>query len=302
MSVEVKIVQKGLFGKKKLGKELLNTVVNKLKISYGVKGDNFKTMEYNESMNSYDVGYCLYNKSQLGIGIALWFSHNHYDCYIGMGSPATVADINMFYDIVAEVCNQIGSDVYEIGNNRNLKVTDIPNHKSGLIDLNIELIRKIFHEQKDTTVVGAIYPIVIENEQIEKWLLLDKDALSKDYAEYLHDKQKDEYDYPNPEIFMNKSINKYCGMHQVIAGDKTIVPLVCKVPIHYKNEIKEIAEWKIGIYEKTGEEYQMVAFMYYDIFAKEYELSSRPRFDEDYVIIEITEKEVEQLKKVSEEI
>lgn len=285
--VNIKQNQKEL---KKIDLAMLKRWLSKEKLSFGVLNVAFASDEYEGKNDIRGVSFVIYDPQIIGRGIGFFLEQN-YDLELTVNYFNSEHDIQLFYQLIEKFCDWLHvteflheNKFYSIDNLEELE-TEAINTNQGL--LKNDLVCGL-------TVFGAIYPINIEASFLMSVKQLDEQEIAKRYQQYLNEKQQDDYYYAKAIIYEKKG--QIFGSYVLTVGVPSIIPLRPYIPFGYQySKDTTVQKWNIQFI--VTPEFKRIGEISFDQLSEIFELENCPKFDEEHVIITLSKKQIEQIKK-----
>ena len=295
MSIEISIKQKGLF-KKKIDLGLIEKLCSEHGFRYGLMDGSLRFEEYKEEKGVKNVNFTIYDPKMIGRGFDVLVKENQFDIDMRLNTPSTNEDIDAHYKALKFLCKSLGVKSYvsdAIDNSVETDVSEIEKERVHVTAWNLEQLLKMIPEYKSLTIFCVMYPVCIESEFAKQLIHMDKIFVMKEFADYLHDKQSNDYYYASPTMYCDKEDN-FFGVFAITEDVDSIFQLEPMIPALLFNQIKEVNEWKVNLGAFDGE-YYSAGVVSHEHFCKVLELDKKPRFDERCVVVKLTKEDIEKV-------
>ena len=227
MSVNIRIMQKGFFRRKKF---IIDDLVKLSHLSFGVMDENCQLIP-----NQIGNHTILFDHKYLQRGIEIYIQ-NHDIC-LNLSLPTSMDEIQLFYYLVKVYCEYMDTDEFvkddwlmDIKDIDLQMVYDKRTSADALMDLKSKLLDHKYFE-----IFGILHPISIgENELNDFGTDLDL------FGQYLHNQQALDAYYATPRIY--NVHGRRIGMYALGANILTILPVE---PYVVLNQIEGIEEWYV---------------------------------------------------------
>ena len=260
MSVNVRIMQKGFFKRKKFEMEDLVKISH---LSFGVMDENFQLIP-----NQIGTHTLLFDRKYLQRGIEIYIQ-NHDIC-LNLSLPTSMDEIQLFYYLVKLYCDFM--DTHEFVKDdilMDVKEMDLQMvyDKRTSADALRDLMDKCDDDSRYFEVFGILHPISIGKKELE-YFHADLDL----FGNYLHHKQAIDAYFASPRIY--NANGKRIGMYALGADIPTILPLE---PYVVLDQIKDVEEWYVFMDQKLVKYTDLMGYLsnslYYDANHRLYTVS-----------------------------
>ena len=250
MSVNIRIMQKGFFRRKKF---IIDDLVKMSHLSFGVMDENCQLIP-----NQIGDHTILFDRKYLQRGIEIYIQ-NHDIC-LNLSLPTSMDEIQLFYYLVKVYCEYMDTNEF-VKDDWLMNIKDIDLQmvydKRTSADALMDLKSKL-SDHKYFEIFGILHPISIgENELNDFGTDLDL------FGQYLHNQQALDAYYATPRIY--NAHGRRIGMYALGADILTILPVE---PYVVLNQIEGIEEWYVFMNDRLVKYRDLMGFIkkfdYYD--------------------------------------
>lgn len=273
MSIDIEIIQKGLF-KKKLD---YKTIIGDL--GYGVYENNRLT----EGKLGGD--FIVYDKKRIGRGISIVCGRDEKDkITMRMLSPTCEEEIDAFYGIIGRIAKLWKCDILQDG--EAVEPNSLGAICADMKKANNSYLRLMLDKNGDfrdgtVTLFSAMWQLDLGDE--DKAEILASADIVKAYGDWLHRLQKMDVYYAVPKFYQTDS--GILGMYFITENTESAIPLVPSVPFGVTDGEEnplEVSNWVVSFYSITRDE--TVGRMSYEKFVEKVKDNGR-RYDASRIII-----------------
>ena len=287
MAIEVTITQKRLF-KEPLTEELLSPA--------GLRTGHWNQAGVLDPGPAQD-GRALCDPDQPGRGCFMQaVPGEKKQVHLRQPLPCTPRDTEVFYDLVKHIC-QAWETVRFTQDGEEHRLGDIPQMKQTQRGANEGLLKAMAEQwQRDGEgiLTGAVYPIYIEPEAIERLKGGDLDFFQR----YLAQKQIGDWYYAKPNFFQKKDGAGIMGLYAITEEVPSILPLEPFVPPLYSVLLQgfhladeQVTDWQVSlnrVWEENGEmKGNTLGYLSFEEFTRKVKLDQCPRYDARHVLVEV---------------
>lgn len=273
MSVNVEIIQKGLF-KKALD---YRTIIGNL--GYGVYENN--------RLDEDKIGddFIVYDKNHIGRGISVICGKDEKNkVELRMLIPTCNEEIDVLYDMIERICS-VWTKCVIMQDDEEIKLSDFAQWRNKMKGFNADSLNS-FLEKSETmntlALFSAMWQLDMGQEEREEFLASDEPVTA--YGEWLHRLQEMDVYYAMPRFYQTD--DGLIGVYFITEDTRSAVPLVPAVPFGLTDgsgKPVEINNWRASFYSITADE--TIGDMPYDDFIKHVKDGTK-RYDGSRVIIE----------------
>lgn len=273
MSIDIEIIQKGLF-KKKLD---YKTIIGDL--GYGVYENNRLT----EGKLGGD--FIVYDKKRIGRGISIVCSKDEKDkISLRLLSPTCEEEIDAFYGIIERIAKLWKCNILQDGeavepNNLGAICADMKKANNSYLRLMLD--KNGDFRDGTVTLFSAMWQLDLGDE--DKAEILAADDIVKAYGDWLHRLQEMDVYYAVPKFYQTDG--GILGMYFITENTESAIPLVPSVPFGVtdgEGNPLEVSNWVVSFYSITRDE--TVGRMSYEKFVEKVKDKGR-RYDASRIII-----------------
>lgn len=273
MSIDIEIIQKGLF-KKKLD---YKTIIGDL--GYGVYENNRLT----EGKLGGD--FIVYDKKRIGRGISIVCSKDEKDkISLRLLSPTCEEEIDAFYGIIERIaklwkCNILQDGEVVEPNSLGAICADMKKANNSYLRLMLD--KNGDFRDGTVTLFSAMWQLDLGDE--DKAEILAADDIVKAYGDWLHRLQEMDVYYAVPKFYQTDG--GILGMYFITENTESAIPLVPSVPFGVtdgEGNPLEVSNWVVSFYSITRDE--TVGRMSYEKFVEKVKDKGR-RYDASRIII-----------------
>ena len=269
MSVNIRIMQKGFFRRKKFTMEDL---IQLSRLSFGVRDENYQLIP-----NQIGDHTLLFHRKNLQRGIDLYI--RNYDICLELDLPASMDEIQLLYSLTRMYCDFMQTNQF-VKNDLLMNVKDMDLQmvydKRTSANALWDLKEKVNDQDSYFEIYGILHPISIGRKEFD-YFHEDLDL----FGQYLNDKQKTDAYFAIPKIY--DVHGKQIGMYALGANIPTILPIKPSMLL------KQIDEWYVFINEKIVKYHDLMDFLkkfqYYDANHRVFTLSQE---DLESVLLHVT--------------
>ena len=287
MAIDVTIKQRGLFKK-----PLTETELSPAGLRVG-HWNQAGVLDEGPEQN----GRVLCDPAQPGRGCCIQGAPGEKEqVYLRQTLPCTAGDLELFYSRIEAICRAWKTDRFtQDGEERRL--ADIPQMKQLQLQSGTGLLKYMAEQWKNDgagVLTGAVYPIYIEQETIQRLKDGDLDL----FAQYLAEKQTVDCYYAKPSFFRHDNGVDVLGVYSITEGVDSILPDEPFVPPLYSVllqgfdlKTEQVTEWRVGlarVWEEQGEmKADTLGYLSFAEFAQKVKLDQCPRYDAKHVLVEV---------------
>lgn len=273
MSIDIEIIQKGLF-KKKLD---YKTIIGDL--GCGVYENNRLT----EGKLGGD--FIVYDKKRIGRGISIVYGRDEKDkITMSMLSPTCEEEIDAFYGIIGRIAKLWKCDILQDG--EAVEPNSLGAICADMKKANNSYLRLMLDKNGDfrdgtVTLFSAMWQLDLGDE--DKAEILAADDIVKAYGDWLHRLQEMDVYYAVPKFYQTDG--GILGMYFITENTESAIPLVPSVPFGVTDGAGnplEVSNWVVSFYSITRDE--TVGRMSYEKFVEKVKDKGR-RYDASRIII-----------------
>ena len=261
MSVDIKIVNRGIFKKKLCLQDFLETG-----LQAGVM-DNTWRMQPLDTEAADD--FILYDPACIARGIqVVWKQPYEVELYLLL--PTCQQEIEAFYDLIHHLCKCWKTSAFEQdGEMQELRsIQDIkPRH----VTFSEECLCSFLKEHADGCFFSARHPLWFAAQ--------DHEEMQDDFGAWLHNHQKQDIYYASPRIYQKE--DGFFGVYTITSTVDSLLPVKPEAPFGMKDPTSgadiQIDTWYAAFYDL--EEESFLGQLPYEIFIQEIHLSEGERYD-----------------------
>lgn len=261
MSVDIKIVNKGIFKKKLNMQNFLETG-----LQAGIM-DNTWRMQPLEAEAAED--FILYDPMCIARGIqVVWKQPYEVELYLLL--PTCHQEIDTFYELIQYICKCWKTSAFEQdGETQELRnIAAVKKHLSAFSD---ECLDSFLQEHEDGCFFSAMHPLWFEPQ--------DHEELQMDFGAWLHNHQKQDFYYAAPRVYQKE--DGFFGVYTITSTVDSLLPIKPEAPFGMKDpangEDIQIDTWYAAFYDL--EEECFLGQLPYNTFIKEIHLQECDRYD-----------------------
>lgn len=261
MSVDIKIVNRGIFKKKLSMHDFLETG-----LQVGVM-DSAWRMQPLETEAADD--FILYDPACIARGIqVVWKQPYEVELYLLL--PTCDQEIEAFYALIQHLCKCWKTSAFEQDGEMQ-ELRSIPDSKPRLITFSDECLDSFLKEHAEGCFFSAMHPLWFEPQ--------DHAEMQEDYGAWLHNHQKQDVYYAAPRIYQKE--NGFFGVYTITSTVDSLLPIKPEAPFGMKDPVSgtdiQIDTWYAAFYDL--EEKSFLGQLPYDTFTKELHLQDCERYD-----------------------
>ena len=287
MAIEIVITQKGLF-KKPLTEAELSPA--------GLRMGHWNQAGVLDPGPASD-GRVLCDPVQPGRGCYLQAAPGEKErAYLRQTLPCTPRDLEIFYGLVESLCRFWKTDRFT-QDGENHRLGDIPRlmegQRKGCAGF-LKAMAERWKEDGDGVLTGAVYPLYLEEETLERLSTGDLDY----FQTYLSEKQRGDWYYAKPNFLQHKNGVDILGLYAITEEVPSILPLEPFVPPLYSVflqgfslDTEQVTDWRVSlnrVWEENGEmKGDTLGYLSFGEFAQKVKLDQCPRYDAKHVLVEV---------------
>ncbi|MCR0327941.1 DUF4299 domain-containing protein [[Clostridium] innocuum] len=260
MSVDVKIINKGIFKKKLQLQNFLDTG-----LVAGVMDDAWRMQPLE---NEHPDEFLLYDPHCIARGIQVVWKQYEVELYLLL--PTCKQEIHAFYELIYHLCRLWKTSAFEQdGETQELRKLDMLQEQ--LCDFSRECLDNFLREHTEGCFFSAMHPLWFD--------AVDHEDMQKDFGAWLHTHQKQDFYYAAPRIY--QSDHGLFGVYTITSGVDSLLPLQPEAPFGMKDPVSgrdiQVQEWYAAFYDLDEECF--LGQLPYEIFVQEEQLANRMRYD-----------------------
>lgn len=216
--------------------------------------------------------------------------------YLRQTLPCTPRDLELFYGRVEAICRFWKADRFTQDGEVH-RLEDIPRMKEFQNKMGAGLLKSMAEQwKKDGSgiITGAVYPICVEPETIERL----KDGDLAFFQSYLAQKQTGDWYYAKPNFYRNDNGVDVLGVYSITEGVPSILPQKPFVPPLYSVLLQgfsltdeQVTDWRVAlvrVWEENGEmKGDTLGYVSFQDFAQKADLDHCQRFDAKHVLVRV---------------
>lgn len=267
---------------KKIGLKFLDSWTASHNQYYGIPDAAYVLDTYKGEEDIRNQLFVLFDQKRYGRGMSFFVDEN-YNVEVVLNLPATKTDIEMFYKFIYDFCKNFGLDSFD-QEDESVTLEEIEGLKERMISFNQNIIKT--NLKTGLTIFGCIYPIVLENEFMQKLESMDDEVACGCFEEYLDQKQKLDCYFAKPLLYKLPDEGKICAKYALTEDVPSIFPMEKYLPFGYNQNLKdEINDWKVLLVENHNDKLEAREELDYDTFCSLIDINSYPKFDAKHVIL-----------------
>lgn len=293
MSIVVRIKQ-DTQSIKKIDLSYLREWVETKNLAFGILNIGYALEEYNGEQDIKEIRFVIYQPQMIGRGVGFYLDQN-YNVELDVNYFNSEGDIRLFYDLIQLICDFFGVDYfYQEEEKRLLK--EISMLQEETLRQNKKLMKSDL--EKGITVFGAVYPIVLESDFLEKIKSLNEEEAVEQFGQYLNEKQQHDYYFAKAILVEDKNTKEISGYYVLTEGVESIFPRTPYIPFGYHLEkSQKVQDWSIRFVELSDSGFQMIGSIPFHQINQLFSLEKCKTFDQNHVLVTLSK---EHIKKISE--
>lgn len=261
MSVDIKIVNRGIFKKKLSVHDFLETG-----LQAGVMDSTWR-MQPLEAESADD--FILYDPSCIARGIqVVWKQPYEVELYLLL--PTCHQEIEAFYALIQHLCKRWKTSAFE-QDGETQELRSIAGIKQHLTTFSDECLGSFLKEHADGCFFSAMHPLWFEQQ--------DHEEMHDDFGAWLHNHQKQDVYYAVPRVYQKE--DGFFGVYTITSTVDSLLPIKPEAPFGMKDPVSgediQIDTWYAAFYDL--EEETFLGQLPYEAFVKEIHLSECERYD-----------------------
>lgn len=282
----------------------------RMKWEYTSTEKNYKKQKDQEFGTIND--YLLFDRNNYGSGIQLWFTDD-YIC-IRTSFPTIYSEIIGLYQLVNNICNEIGIKEFYRGSVGEFKLVDISQLnwfvELGINDtlLMLERMKKQIIDGQATdgsiSINGVVNPLSISLDHLKSWgidlPLVDNmeniTKVMKNYEKFMNEIQQQDLFYAVFKLYQVKKDDELVinGYISVAKNCDTILPIYPKSEFYFgvnRYDTSKIDKFYAMVENTEGQ----AEYIEYDEFLKKVNYEKRKKYDATHFIIQLNANEIEKI-------
>ena len=206
--------------------------------------------------------------------------------------PATKWDIEMLEQAIRDICTALGTDCFIKEETEEYTLADLKELMQQQKKMCAHLVKEDL--EPGLTVFGCFYPIQLEDSFLKR---IDEAPIGQVlnlYAEYLHEKQKEDRYYSWPHLFETE--DGYIARYPLFYNVPSIFPLEKGLPFGVDQSKKDqIIRWTVWLWDNEGKE--ILEEVPLDQFVQMLDLGQAHAFDAAHCYITLNRYILDKVKE-----
>lgn len=285
MSVDITIVQKGLFKKKMALQDILMN-----EFAYGRYDDNYVLIP--DERNETEM--ILYHPDHIARGISvIWNENETSQIGLHMLLPTTNEEIDDLYRLIEHLCRLWKCKTF-MQDGEEKQLSEIDELKSKIKDFNYATLQRFLTDHENGNFFCAMWPYFFHSQDVRHWL--DEKSLAA-FAKDLHENQRKDLYYANARMYQMKD-ESILGVYTVTATVDTVLPLKPMTPFSCINfqTGESITANQYVVALVSIEKDEMLGDIPFDAFMTELSHHELYEFDGEHIYFEgLSETEIQSI-------